>query len=197
MCGPRVRSDLSSCGRWKRVRNGTRLEFVCGGRAIRKARGDYGVLTQLAAELTASPAELPELIQSLRSELTDLRASSQELQAELDGLRARELYSGTAPGADGIRRVLYREGTGPPERLKGLGLAVAALPRALFVGATSNPPAVIVTVSKDSGVDAGKLLKGLLSGSGGRGGGSALLAQGVLPDGDQLEQVIGSLLHRE
>jgi hypothetical protein len=43
-------------------------------------------------------------------------------------------------------------------------------------------------------MDAGKMLKGLLTGTGGRGGGSAALAQGVVPELAQLERVIGLLL---
>jgi alanyl-tRNA synthetase len=179
----------------ERVRTGIRLEFVCGGRAVRQVRSDYDVLTQVTAKLTASAAELPQLIQRLQLDLKTSRVESQELRSEVDRLRARELYSSTAPGPDGIRRVLCREDSGPLDRLKGLGQAVASMPLAVFVGATSQPPAVIVAASKDSGMDAGRALKGLLANSGGRGGGSASLAQGVLPEAGQLEGVIHSLLH--
>lgn len=177
----------------ERVRERVRLEFVCGGRATAQARSDYDMLTQVAAELSASAAELPQLIRGMRADLKGVRAESEELRGELDRLRARELYSGTAPGSDGIRRVFCRD-VGPLDRLRGLGQAVASLPVAIFIGATSEPPALIVAASKDSGVDAGKVLKSLLANAGGRGGGSAGLAQGVLPATAQLESVIGSLL---
>ncbi len=179
----------------ERVRTGMRLEFVCGGRAIRQARSDYDVLTQVTAKLTASASELPQLIQRLQLESKTSRAESQELRGELDRLSARDLYSSTPPGPDGIRRVLCREDSGPLERLKGLGQAIASMPLAVFVGATDRPPAVIVAASKDSGMDAGMVLKGLLANTGGRGGGSAGLAQGVLPEAGQLEGVVRSLLH--
>ncbi|HEX6434261.1 MAG TPA: DHHA1 domain-containing protein, partial [Gemmatimonadales bacterium] len=148
---------------------------------------------QAAAELTASPAELLQLIHGMRTDLKARRTESEELHGELDRLKARELYFGIPPGSDGIRRVLCRD-VAPLDRLKGLGQAVAALPLALFVGATSEPPALIVAASRDSGVDAGKVLKSLLADAGGRGGGSAGLAQGVLPQAALLESVIGSLL---
>ncbi|HET6837007.1 MAG TPA: alanyl-tRNA editing protein, partial [Gemmatimonadales bacterium] len=86
----------------ERLRGGMRLEFVCGGRAIRQARSDYDTLTQAAADLTASPAELPLLIHGMRADLKALRAESQELHGELDRLKARELYFGIAPDSDGI-----------------------------------------------------------------------------------------------
>jgi alanyl-tRNA synthetase len=178
----------------ERVRTGMRVEFVCGGRAIRHARADYDVLTRLAAQLTVSPAEVPQVLEGLRADLKSLRSESQELQGELDRLRGGELYSKTEPGSDGIRRVVCRTGTGPVERLKGLAQAVASMPLALFVGATTQPPALIVAASRDSGMDAGKVLKSLLAGVGGRGGGSAVLAQGTVPNAAQLESVIGSVL---
>jgi alanyl-tRNA synthetase len=81
------------------------------------------------------------------------------------------------------------------ERLKRLAQVFASMPKAVFVGATSNPLAVLVAASPDSGLDAGKVLKSLLGEVGGRGGGSAVLAQGVVAEADQLESVIGSLLH--
>jgi alanyl-tRNA synthetase len=64
---------------------------------------------------------------------------------------------------------------------------------AIFVGGVVNPPAVVLAASPDSRVDAAGVLKGLLASVGGRGGGSAALAQGVLPGRAQLEAVIASL----
>ena len=181
-------------GKVERVRTGIRLEFVCGGRAVRRARVDHDVLTQIATELTAAPAELAQLVQAMRAELKKLRAESQEVKGELDRLRASELYSGTTPGSDGIRRVVCREDAAPPERLKGLGQVFTSMPKTIFVGVTGTPPSLIVAASRDSGMDAGKALKRLLLSVGGRGGGSAVLAQGVLAEAAQLEVVSESLL---
>jgi alanyl-tRNA synthetase len=71
--------------------------------------------------------------------------------------------------------------------------AFASMPRAIFVGAVARPPAIILAASADTGVDAAGVLKGLLSTVGGRGGGSASLAQGILPGRAQLESVLGSI----
>jgi alanyl-tRNA synthetase len=109
-------------------------------------------------------------------------------------LRASELYAEARPDSDGIRRVFFREDSGTVERLKGLGQVVTSRPKAIFVGATSKPPSLVVAASPDSGLDAGKILKALLLEVGGRGGGSAVLAQGVVAEAAQLESVIGSLL---
>jgi alanyl-tRNA synthetase len=161
---------------------------------MRQAQTDHALLSRLATELTAAPAELPQLVQAMQADLRKLRAESQEVKSELDRLRASELYSGARPGSDGIRRVLCREDTGSVERLKGLGQEFASMPKAIFVGATSHPPGLILAASPDSGMNAGKVLKSRLGDVGGRGGGSAVLAQGVVAEAAQLESVIGSLL---
>jgi alanyl-tRNA synthetase len=181
-------------GKVERARTGTRLEFLCGGRAVRRAHSEHEVLTQLAMELTAAPGELIQLIQAMRAELKDLRAESHNVKGELERLIASGLYSGTTPDSDGIRRVVCREDTGRLERLKGLAQAFSSLSKVIFVGATSKPPSLIVAASRDSGMDAGTVLKRLLLSVGGRGGGSAVLAQGVLGEAAQLEGVIESLL---
>jgi alanyl-tRNA synthetase len=67
------------------------------------------------------------------------------------------------------------------ERLRGLAQAVAGLPRAVVVGATADPPAVLLACSEDSGLDAGRVLRAGLERVGGRGGGNARLAQGSVP----------------
>jgi alanyl-tRNA synthetase len=70
---------------------------------------------------------------------------------------------------------------------------MAALPRTLFVGTVSQPPGLLVAASKDSGIDAGRLLRAGLEPAGGRGGGSARTAQGSLKDPAALEGVIAAI----
>ena len=56
-----------------------------------------------------------------------------------------------------------------------------------------EPPSVMLAVSQDAGIDAGKLLKAALTEAGGRGGGTARMAQGSVADAGQLETVLGKL----
>ena len=80
------------------------------------------------------------------------------------------------------------------DSIRALALAYAALPRAVFVAASSAPPSVLLATSADSGVDAGKTLRPLLEKAGGRGGGSARLAQGSVPSTDAVEHVVAGLM---
>jgi len=176
--------------RQERVRKTLRLEFLCGERAVRRARADYDLLADLAASQSAAPEELPALFAAQRQEMTTATAARRELEGALAGYHARELYQATSPGGNGTRLVLRREDAGPPDRLRPLASAIAALPRALLLGVTREPAGIILSAAEDSGVDAGGLLKEILGRVGGRGGGSARLAQGSVPSADALERAV-------
>ena len=68
-----------------------------------------------------------------------------------------------------------------------------ARPKAVFIGAVEQPPALLLAASQDSGRDAGKLLKAALQEVGGRGGGAPRLAQGSVPSAEALERAISLL----
>ena len=180
----------------ERARKGLRMEFLCGSRANRRARADYSLLTRLANDFSAAADELPQLITGLREDLKHASALARDLEARLDLSRARELYSAAKPETTGWRRVTVREDQAPLESLRGLGQAVTSMPLAVFIGAASNPPAVLLATSPDTGIDAGALLKSLLASVGGRGGGSARLAQGMVPGRAQLDTLLASLESR-
>ena len=176
----------------ERVRKSARLEFVCGRRAVQAARTDRDLLMRMATAFSAAPADLPALVESQRADLKEAAAVRRELETQLDVLHARELYGAAVPGADGVRRVVLRDGPAM-ERLRGLGQAVAAHPRALFVGAATSPPGLLIAASEDSGRDAAALLRTVLDRVGGRGGGTARLAQGTVPQ-DALPAALDALV---
>ena len=178
--------------RSERVKRSVRLEFVCGTRAVRCARGDLDLLSRLAGHFSAAADELPALVESQRAELKAALGARRELEESLARYRARELYDAAPGGAP--RRIVVREEKGPIERLRPLGQAVAAMPGALFVGWTADPPAIVVAASADSGVDAGVALRSALGAVGGRGGGNARLAQGTALSAAAVEQVVAVLL---
>ncbi len=186
--------------RVERVRRSARLEFLCGERALRRARADHELLSRLAAGLSAAPEELPALLDAQRAQLKAADAARRELETRLAEYRARELFAATPPGPDGIRRAVVREERGAVDALRGLAQAYTALPATVLVGAVLDPPTVLVAASSDSGLDAAAALKAALaraggsgSGGAGRGGGSARLAQGVVTGRDALEAVVAAL----
>jgi alanyl-tRNA synthetase len=177
----------------ERVRKGIRLEFLCGARAVRRAASDHALLSQLALDLSAAPEEIPRLIGAQRDELKRAAATVKDVEGKLDLFKARELYTGATPETTGIRRVVVRHDEGSLDELRGVALAFTSLPKTIFVGVVSSPPAVLLATCEDSGIDAAGMLKSLVTCVGGRGGGSARLAQGIVPGRAQLDKVVESL----
>jgi alanyl-tRNA synthetase len=63
--------------RVEKVRQGWRVEFVCGLRAVRSARNDYTLLDTVARTLTISRADAPSRVEKL---LEDRKASAKEIK---------------------------------------------------------------------------------------------------------------------
>jgi alanyl-tRNA synthetase len=181
-------------GRAERVKQLVRVEFVCGERAVARARQNYDLLAKLAGLLSAAPHELPALVEAQRAEIKRLSAERREQSEELARYRAAELYQAAAPHPDGRRHIVVREPVGPIDRLRDLGQAVTALPGAVFIAAVADPPAILLATAPDSGVDAGRTLKAALEDQGGKGGGSSRLAQGSVKTQSALEAVIRAVL---
>ncbi len=177
----------------ERVKQHMRLEFLCGGRAVRRARTDLDLLAKISALYSAVAEEVPALVEGQRAELKQAVAARCELEQELSLCRARELYLATPPRPDGLRMAVIREKAGTADRLRLLGQAFGGLARTFFIGLIENPPAVVLASSEDSGIDAGRMLRGELERVGGRGGGSARLAQASVKDRTGIEAVLRAL----
>jgi len=80
------------------------------------------------------------------------------------------------------------------DELRNLAQAVVTLPKALLVGTIADPPSLLLATSEDTGIDAGKMLREAVTKLGGRGGGSARVAQGSVPEAGRLAEAIRSIL---
>ena len=180
----------------EKVRKSTRLEFVCGTRAIRRARRDYESLTAIASSLSASLDDAAGLVAAQGERLKEGDNARKKLEKELATFRMRERYDAAAVGEYGVRTVVIRDAASADE-LRALAQAAFALPRVVVVGALTDPPSVLLATSEDSNVDAGRTLKEKLAAVGGRGGGSARLAQGSVPDAAVVDRVVQSLVTRD
>jgi alanyl-tRNA synthetase len=177
-----------------KVRQTTRVEFLCGGRAVRRARADYEALYKTAQLFRAQLDEVPGLVAAQLETANAGEKLRRKLELDLAGYQGRELYEATAPGPDGIRRVSRRIERGSLEELRAIAQSFTALPKAVFVGAMADPASVLLAVSQDAGIDAGKLLKSALAESGGRGGGTARMAQGSVGSAEALDAVMRKIL---
>lgn len=179
----------------EKVRKATRIEFVCGQRAIARARRDYEALNGIATSLSASLDDAASLVGAQAERLKESDGARKKLANELAAYRARERYDAAAPDASGVRTIVIRDAA-TMDDAKAVAQAAFALPRVVVIGVIAAPPSVLVAASEDSGIDAGRLLKERLASVSGRGGGSPRLAQGSVPDAAALESVVEQLVDR-
>jgi alanyl-tRNA synthetase len=206
--------DLNACGgtharstgqigglllrRAERVKQGMRLEFVCGMRAAAAARRDFELLVHAAALYPCSPADLPANIAKQRDETRQAQKRESRALEEFAELKAAHLARETVPDASGRKLILQvfedRDATFIKllaQKLTRTGSGIIAL-----LGTSQNPPALVFARSSDLIPDMGTLLRELVTAAGGRGGGSKDFAQGGVPDSTRLDDLLQAALNR-
>jgi alanyl-tRNA synthetase len=177
----------------EKIRQSVRVEFLCGDRAVRRARADYEALTK-AAQLFSSPLdEVPAAVAALQESARATEKSAKKLALDLAGYQGKELYATTTAGEDGVRRVVRQVERSNLEELRAVAQNFTAQSKAVFVATLNDPPSVLLAASEDAGVDAGKLLKAALTAAGGRGGGNARMAQGSVANAAALADVLSRI----
>ena len=173
--------------RQEKIRKATRIEFLCGARAVGRARSDYDALARMAQGLLCNMDELATLVPAQHEQLRTMDGDLRRLEEAVAGFRAREQYASLTPDASGVRRWVERRETGKADASRATALAFCALPMAVYLAVVTDPPALLVASSADSGLDAARALKEALGAVGGRGGGGPRLAQGTVPLGGAQE----------
>ena len=183
--------------RTEKVKQGTRIEFVCGRRAVARARADYAALSAIAHAVSSSVDDAAGVVASKLAAAHETEAAHRKLARELDAFRAHACYDSTVADGRGVRRVVERRDAGTLDDLRGFAHAWCALTRTAYVGTVEQGAGsggqIVVGTSEDSGLVAGAVLKAALSAAGGRGGGSPRMAQGAVP-GDKMESVVQAIL---
>jgi len=178
----------------EKVRQSVRVEFLCGGRAVRRARADYEALNRVAQIFSSSLDDVPGVVAAQMEAGRSADKARRKLELELAAYQGKELYQNTAPGPDGMRRAVRRvTASGSLDELRAVAQNFTSQSQAVFVATLFNPPSVLLATSADAGVDAGQKLKAALAEVGGRGGGTARMAQGSVPDAALLDRVVEKL----
>lgn len=168
----------------ERIRKTVRVEFVCGLRAVARARSDFQSLSVIASSLSTSLDAVAGLVSSQAAAVKDGEQSRRRLEKELARYRAAELHADATPDANGVRFIHQAGET--VDQLRTLAQALLDRGRVVFVG-TMPEGSLLVAATEDSTQDAGKLLKEALDAAGGKGGGSPRLAQGSTSAGKAAE----------
>ena len=179
----------------EKIRGHLRVEFLCGRRAIERARADFDALSAVARRFSSPLDRTPSLIAAQADRLAEAEKLVRGLSGELAAIRGRELHAATAANARGLRVHRRDIARGPMEDvLRAEAQAFAACGGgAIFAALCAEPPTILLCVSPDAPIKAGAALKPALEAAGGRGGGSPVMAQGSVPAAAALEQVWASL----
>lgn len=168
--------------RVERTKGNTRIEFVCGLRAVARARGDHTLLSSAARLFTASSEDLPGLLAAQQTRWAELEKDHKRLMGELAAFQARVLWDDAAPDANGLRRFVLPPVDGAVREAEPLLRALLTLGPCIVLATSPSTNGLLLGASETSGVDAGQVLRTALQAVGGRGGGSPRVAQGAIPD---------------
>jgi alanyl-tRNA synthetase len=205
--------DLSACGgthvkgtaqigcillrKVEKVRQGWRVEFVCGKRAVSTARQDYTTLAAASGLLSVPLSNVPEQIKKSQAESRAGRKSGEHLLEGLAGLYAERLLAET-PETNGTRVIAH---VFPDRDLIFIKLLAQRLTRQsaaaiALLAATSSQPALVFAQSHGQPFDMGALMKEALVQLGGRGGGNKDMALGGPSQVEAVAATIDALAKR-
>jgi alanyl-tRNA synthetase len=163
----------------ERFRGGSRVTFVCGGRALRTFGTYRDAVAGAVRVLSVLPHELPVTLERAQQDAKEVRKTVTRLQIALAGHEAARLLT-EATTVEGVRVVTEVMEGWDATGLKAIASALVARPAiAAVLISRSDPIAVVVARSQNVGIDASKALRLLLDRFGGRGGGRPDMAQGA------------------
>jgi alanyl-tRNA synthetase len=180
----------------EKVRQGYRVEFVAGQRAVATARRDFNTLTETAALFSAHIYDVPQQARKSLDEVRSLRKEFEQSREELAAAQSAALLAETSE-SDG-RKVVVR--TFSDRDLNFIKLLAQKLtrqaPAVIVLLATESPqPALVFAQSAGQPHDMGALMKETMTKLGGRGGGTKDLAQGGVPHSAGLAAALAAAAH--
>jgi len=201
--------DLNACGgthahstgqigsvllrKTEKVKQGVRVEFVCGMRAVSEARKDFQALTDAASVFSAQLWEMP---QQARRALDDVKAGQKaqhKLLEEVAELQAANLLRAAEehPAGSGQKLVAEFFADRSLDFIKMLAQRLIRQGQAtVFIGCGGNQPSVVFAQTPGLPNDMGALMKDAMQKLGTRGGGNRDMAQGGAPDAAGAEQAV-------
>ncbi len=162
----------------ERFKGGLRVEFVCGGRALRAFRSLKNAVGGSVRLLSVLPDDLPSAIEKLQLAGRTQQKSQEGLYERLATHEAASLAAGGEQ--IGATHVVAAAVSGwDANGLKKLASSIASKPATIAVLITTESPTLaVVARSQDLPLDTGVVLKSLIDRFGGRGGGKGAMAQG-------------------
>ncbi len=159
-------------GKTEKVRKALRIYFYAGARALLFSRAQY-------SELARSEAQL-------RERLGEAEKAKLKLSVELAEMRGQARFQSGARWVESVAEI--------SEALRGEANAFLAGPGAFVMLYAPSSGAVLLGAEESRGIDCGAALRRVAGIRGGKGGGTAKLAQGNVGPGLDLEMLEGEVL---
>ncbi len=198
--------DLNACGgthvrstgqigaillrKTEKVKQGVRVEFVCGLRAVRTSRHDFETLTEAAAVFSTHIWEVPRQVRKSLEEIKSAQKAQHRLLEEVAELQAENLLRTAEIHGDFKLVVRFF-----PDRdlgfLKMLAQKLTRSGKAVVLLSCGGPqPSLVFGQTPGLANDMGALMKQTVQRLGTRGGGNRDMAQGGAPDAARAEEVL-------
>ncbi len=171
----------------EKVKQGVRVEFVCGLRAVRTARRDFETLTDAAAVFSTHIWEVPQQVRKSLDEIKAAQKAQHRLLEEVAELQAQQMLQSAEErgGHKLVVRFFPERDLGfikmLAQKLTRSGKAVALL------GCGGPQPSMVFAQTSELPHDMGALMKQTVQQLGTRGGGNRDMAQGGAPDSARAE----------
>lgn len=175
----------------EKARQGYRVEFVAGQRAVATARRDFTALTETASLFSAHIYDVPQQAAKALDGIKSLRKQCEQSEEELAAAQALAILAETVE--TGGRKLIRR--TFSDREMNSLKLTAQKLIRlapnvVVLLGSTAPQPSLVFAQSAGLPFDMGALMKQMMGKLGGRGGGSKDMAQGGLPNAAAIEAAL-------
>jgi len=183
--------------RFEKHKQNWRIEFVCGGRALRAARTDLATLSAAAELLSCGLPELPAMVGKALEERRESYRTAQRLLERLAEYEAEKLLATETVTADG--RTDLRRAPGVIVRvfddaeanyLRLLAARLVTSPGITALLGTRAGGHLVFAQSAAGRGDMGALLRECLASAGGKGGGAKDFAQGRVADVASLDGLL-------
>ncbi len=158
--------------RLEKAKAGWRVEFLCGGRAVRAARQDFEQLGTAARAVGSPTGELAGRIMALRDQVKSLGKDRVALKRALAIASANEMCAFEVPGT--LKTPIYAEDL---VFVKDVALQMARHGFPALVTANADDGGMVLALPAGSALNAGEIMREAASELGLRAGGSAEIAQ--------------------
>jgi alanyl-tRNA synthetase len=164
---------------FERAKSSTRVTFLCGRRAIARARRDHAILKAAGAKLSSGREDLESAIERVLGERSAANKSLQAAEKELAAFAAAAL---AADPSKVVSKVFENRGL---KFLQAVANELVARPgRIAVLGGTGETSSLVLARSKDVSIDLKPVAAEAFKAVEGRGGGSPFFQQGGGPGQD-------------